>query len=389
MNLPISKKQLWAGLSGVLLFLLLYVAMRPDPIAVKAVKVASGPFQVTLREEGTTTVYECFRVAAPITGTLHRIDLKEGIRLRKGQMVASMSPPPLDPRQQSELSERINGAGQTLAAAKAQVEEVRKSLTLEKQNLGRYQNLLSSRAISQEKFDQQQTRVEVLEKQLQSSELRASAASYELGALKAALKSNRQQKLALKAPVSGTLLRLHEKSERVVPAGTPIATIGDKENMDIVIDVLSSDAVKVETGQKVLIENWGGKNPLTAYVERIEPAAYTKISALGIEEKRVNIIAKLEQPEPRLGDNFRIEARIILWEGQEVLQVPQNALFRSNTGWAVYKVEGSEAKKVGITPGKRSRFNVEVVEGLSEGDLVISHPPNNLEDGSTIEMEMK
>ncbi len=386
--LNLTKKQLVLGAAGIALLILVILAMQPDPISVQTVKVSKSPFQVTLEEEGTTQVCECFQIAAPISGTLHRIDLKEGVALKKGDLIATMSPPPLNPREKEELTQRIRAAEKSLAAAEAEVEEITERLQLARQTKSRFEKLIAGRAISQETFDEQQTQVEVLQKQRKSAELSASAALYELEALKAA-RTNRRQLLSIKAPVTGTLLRVHEKSERVVQAGTHIAAIGDKTEMEIVVDVLSNDAVKVKTGQTVMIENWGGETALKAYVDRIEPAAFTKVSALGIEEKRVNIIAKLRQPEPRLGDNFRIEAKIILWENDAVLQIPQNALFRANSGWAVFKVDGSQAKQTKVKLGKHSRFHAEIVEGLTEDDLVISHPPNNLEDGSTVDIGEK
>lgn len=384
-----TKKQLITGAVGLTLLILIIIAFQPSPIPIQAVEVVRAPLQVTLEEEGYSEVCECFQVAAPISGTLHRIDLKEGASLKQGETLCTMSPPPLNPRERKELKERVLGGEQTMAAAKTQVNEIMESLGLARQNQTRYKNLLEAKAISQEKYDEQSTQVEVLEQQLQSAKLRANASEYELGALKAALYSPDNQLLKIKAPISGTLLRLHEKSERVVQAGTPIATLGDNADMEIVVDVLSTDAVKVEPGQKMMIENWGGENSLEAVVDRIEPAAFTKISALGIEEKRVNVYAKLKKFESRLGDNFRVEVKIILWDGRDVLQIPQNALFRDNSGWAVFKVNDDKAEKTAVEIGKRSRFNAQVLEGLSEGDQVISHPPNDLEDGSPVEVERK
>jgi HlyD family secretion protein len=186
------------------------------------------------------------------------------------------------------------------------------------------------------------------------------------------------------APVAGSVLRIIEKDERIVPAGTPILEIGNAGNLEIVVDVLSTQATQIRTGAKMLIENWGGANPLSARVRKIEPQAFTKVSALGVEEQRVNVIADLLDKDAKLGDNFRVEANIITWQGKDILQITSSALFRQGEKWNVFVVEGGTARSREIEIGHQNVSETEVIKGLSEGDKVILHPSNQITDGISV-----
>lgn len=186
------------------------------------------------------------------------------------------------------------------------------------------------------------------------------------------------------SPVAGKILRIIEKNERIVSAGTPILEIGNAENLEIVADVLSTQATQIEPGAKMLIENWGGANPLSARVRKIEPQAFTKISALGVEEQRVNIIADLTDENAKLGDNFRVEANIITWQGQDVLQVASSALFRQGERWNVFVVENGKARQRDVKVRHQNASATEILEGLKEGDTVILHPSNQIADGISV-----
>ncbi|NTU54567.1 MAG: HlyD family efflux transporter periplasmic adaptor subunit, partial [Chlorobiaceae bacterium] len=181
------------------------------------------------------------------------------------------------------------------------------------------------------------------------------------------------------------VLRLLEKNEKVVLAGTPLVEIGNPRLLEVVIDVLSTDAVRVRPGNPVFIEDWGGEGSIRGVVRRIEPAAFTKTSALGIEEKRVNVIAILDRPEPRLGDNYRIQARIVLWQSARVLRVPVSTIFRNEGEWQLFVIEGDRARIRKVTIGKRGADMVEVLGGLREGERVITHPPNELKEDMRVE----
>jgi multidrug efflux pump subunit AcrA (membrane-fusion protein) len=186
------------------------------------------------------------------------------------------------------------------------------------------------------------------------------------------------------SPVSGRILRILEKDERFISAGTPILEIGDPENLEIVVDVLSTQATQIKTGAKILIENWGGVNSLTARVRKIEPQAFTKVSALGVEEQRVNVIADLLEQNAKLGDNFRVEANIITWQDKDVLQVASSALFRQGEKWSVFVLESGKARQRQIEVGHQNASVSEILKGLDEGETVILHPSNQITDGISV-----
>jgi HlyD family secretion protein len=185
-------------------------------------------------------------------------------------------------------------------------------------------------------------------------------------------------------PESGILTKIFVTSEGIVPSGAPIAEVSKPSQLEIVADVLSGDATKVRPRMPVLIENWGGDGVLHAKVRLVDPQAFTKVSSLGVEEQRVNVVADFDKPPDRLGDNYRVDVRIVLWEGKDVLRVPSSALFRQGDDWHVFVATGSHAKLRKVDIGHRSPVLTQVLGGLSEGDLVILHPPNSVADGTRI-----
>jgi HlyD family secretion protein len=185
--------------------------------------------------------------------------------------------------------------------------------------------------------------------------------------------------------VRGRVLRVIEKSERVVTSGTPIVVVGDPSKLEVVVDLLSTDAVKVRPGTAMLLENWGGEAAIRARVRTVEPSAFTKVSALGIEEQRANVVADFVDPPAPLGDGYRVEARIIIWEAESVLKVPSSALFRHGDGWSVFVVESGNAVRREVEIGHRSQFEAEVLKGIEEGAQVVLHPTNQISDGSRVE----
>lgn len=192
------------------------------------------------------------------------------------------------------------------------------------------------------------------------------------------------QSAIVRAPMNGRVLRVLEQSERVVTTGTPLLELSNTSQLELVVDVLSTDAVKVAPGASVLVENWGGDAPLRGRVRLVEPSAFTKVSALGIEEQRVNVIVDFTDSSGRVGDGFRVEARVVVWEG-EALKVPSSALFRHGEAWAVFVVEGRRARLVEVEAGRRTSFEAEIRSGLNEGDVVVLHPSNEMVDGAAVE----
>jgi HlyD family secretion protein len=219
---------------------------------------------------------------------------------------------------------------------------------------------------------------------LEAAEFRAQAAVHDVEAARAALiatGAGGSAVVSLRSPVSGVVLRIAERSERIVAAGEPLLELGNCGDLEIVADLLSSDAVKVRPGDLMLVEDWGGDSALTARVRRVEPGGFTKISALGVEEQRVHVVAALNQCPDALGDGYRVEARIVIWEADSVLKVPTTALFRAGAGWGVFVIDGGRAAERAVQVGQQNAFEAEVTEGLESGDSVVRHPGDRISEG--------
>lgn len=382
-----SKTQRIAAIAGVVVAGILIFVMKPSPLQVDAEAVHVAELTVTLDGEGMTRVRNGFTVASPVNGRVERIRLDEGDVLQKNSPVARVTPPPLNSREFEEAEARTRSAEAVLGAARAGERQVKVDLEQAARKYSRYSNLYKQGAVSAETFENVKTAWEVLQKEHQVALKNVESARYELKAARSLIvKSDSGNTIDVLAPDSGKVLRIYEKSERVVPAGTPLVEVGDPDDIEVVIDVLSSDAVRVEPGMSVLVEEWGGGAALSGVVRIVEPAAFTKISALGIEEKRVNIIIDLEKPEARLGDNYRVQARVILWQEDDILQVPVSSIFRGEEGWNVFIVKGDKAERQALQIGKRGAYYAEVIEGLAEGDMVVLHPTNDLEDGMRVKV---
>lgn len=382
-----SKTQRITAISGLVVVAILLFVMKPSPLQVDAESIRKGELTVTLDGEGMTRVRDSFTVAAPVNGRVERITLEEGDFVQKNSVVARVTPPPLNTREFEEAEARSRSAEAVLEAARASERQVQVDLDQAARKYNRYKNLYGKGAVAAETFEEVKTAWQVLQKQHQASLLNVESARYDFeAALSMIGQSESGNTVNVFAPDSGRVLRVFEKSERVVSAGTPLVEMGNPEDIELVIDVLSSDAVKVEPDMRVQVEEWGGGTVLSGVVRTVEPAAFTKISALGIEEKRVNIIVDLEEPESRLGDNYRIQAKIILWQGEGVLQVPVSSIFRGDQGWNVFEIRNGKAVRQPITIGKRGTYYAEVLDGLEEGDVVVIHPTNDLEDDMRVKV---
>ncbi len=382
-----SKTQRLVGLSVAAAALILFFVMRPSPLPVDSGVVKRGPLQVTLDSEGVTRVNERFVLAAPVTGKLVRITLEEGDVVKKGSVVASVLPAELDARSYSEASSRVGSARAALDEAVARQRRVQLSLDQTERRHARYQNLYREGAVSKESYELAETEANIAKKEAEQARSGVEAARFNLAALQATV--DRQvggKAVMLLSPVDARVLKIHEKSERLIPAGTPLVDIGDPSAIELVIDVLSSDAIMVKQGSRVLITNWGGDKQLPGVVKTVVPAAFNKVSALGIEEKRVNIVAVLGTNEPLLGDNFRVQASIVLHEAQSVLQVPVSSLFRGKNGWHLFVIEDGKSVEKAVTIGMRSTWQAEVLVGVSLGQRVVVHPSNELKDGMAVQV---
>ena len=383
----VSKTQRIAGLSVAAVALILFFVFRPSPLPVDSGVVRRGPLQITLDAEGFTRVNDRFVIAAPVTGKLMRIPLEEGDSIRKGQMVTSVLPPELNAREFSEASARAQSAKAVVDEANARQRRVMLSLAQAELRSGRYRKLYSDGAISKESFEIAENEAGVLKKEAEAARSAITSARYTFEGLQAQIDRKISGKpVSVLAPLDGRVLLVHEKSERVVIAGTPLIDIGDPSAIEMVIDVLSSDAIRVRLGNRVIIRDWGGEKELQGVVKTISPAAFTKTSSLGIEEKRVNIVAVLQKYEPLLGDNFRIQAKIVLREADNVLQVPVSSLFRGKDDWHLFVIEDGKAVERIVKIGMRGTFQVEVLAGVTEGQKVIVHPTNELTNGMSVKM---
>lgn len=381
------KRLLWIV---AILFLvgIIVVALLPKPVQVETATLKRGALRVTVDGEGKTRVHDRFIVSAPVTGELGRIDLQEGDAVTQGQILALIQPPPLDVKQLRELEERIKGAEATVRTAQATATRIEASIDQAKRERDRLESLEREGAVALQDAERASSAVDVAERELVSARAQIDAARAQVDALRAARgATSGSRPIPLLSPASGSVLALLEKNRRVVPAGTPIMQVGDPNGLEIVVDLLSADAVSVESGMSVLIDGWGGDRPLKGKVLRVEPSAFTKISALGIEEQRVNVVISLAEAAPRLGDGFRVDARIVLWESDNVLKVPTSALFREGETWALFVVRDGVAKKMIVKIGHRNSAEAEIENGLREGDIVVIHPSDAVTDGISVESE--
>jgi HlyD family secretion protein len=254
-----------------------------------------------------------------------------------------------------------------------------------KRRAERTERLQAAGAVSKESWENARDAYTQLRSERVALQARLKSAEYEARAARAAIAATPGSRVALIAPVDGVVLRRFEEQERMAMAGTPVIEIGGMRGKELVIDVLSTDAVRIRTGMNVLIDGWGGERTLRAHVIRVEPAATIKVSALGVEEKRVNVIAALDDDDAALGDTYKVDANVVLWESPSAVTVPLGALVRTDRGWVVWVVTDNTVQKRDVTIGHRAALNAEVVKGLSVGETVVVHPPEALEEGSRVE----
>lgn len=378
------KRILWIVL-GLVAVGLIVVAMLPKAIPVETVVTRRGDLQVVVEAEGETRVVDRFTVAAPVTGRLSRVELDAGDSLAPGDLIATIAPPPLDLMQQSELSARIDAAEANVKAAAAAVDRVRVELAQAERERDRLRGLLAIGSIPAHDLELAEKGVESAKTEMEGAEARLRGATSDVQVVRSgrlALGGEGASRLVkITSPVAGRVLRVMERDARLVAAGTPIIGIGDPSALEVVVDVLSSDAVAIPDHASIEIVGWGGDTTLHARVKYIEPSAFTKVSVLGIDEQRVNVVAELLDHPSELGDGFRVDARIITWQGTNVLTIPTSALFRSGSDWSVFVIADNRARRRTVRLGHRGTFEVEILDGLGDGDVVIEHPSDKIEEG--------
>jgi len=361
----------------------------PGPVSVETVKVKKGYMKVEIEEEGRTRVMNRFIVSAPVAGYALRIDLDVGALVNKGDTITQLEPlisNVLDPRSRAAAEASIMAAKENVLAAKADSEFAQKELE-------RVKILHKEGLVSQEKLDAAYAEALSRAASLRSSEFSVEVAQYELEAADTALKYSTMdrdeytEKVLIKSPVSGHVLKVNHKSKGVVQAGEALVEIGNPKMLEVEVDVLSADAVRIKPGTPVLFERWGGEKPLKGTVRVVEPTGFTKISALGVEEQRVLVISDIISPPEewtQLGDGYRVEAGFILWEAEDVLQIPSSALFRYEDGWAVFVMKNKKALLRKVALDRRNGLSAQVISGLIEGDTIITHPDSSIENGTNV-----
>jgi HlyD family secretion protein len=384
------RRAAWWAAGAALIAVAAWVLLAPEPIDIEVAEATRGPLEVTVDQEGEVRVHDRYVIAAPVAGKLVRVILHDGDPVAAGQTVATLEPAPLEPRAREEAIARLAAARALVKEAQHRVSQSAASLALAKRERARFELLVAERFVSSEAAEKARTGEQTAAAELEAARSRESAAHYEEKAAEAALLSmsgaggNEKRLVNLESPVAGKVLRVLEQSERTVAAGTQVMVIGDPSRFEIVADVLSTDAVKIKPGAPVRLVEWGGDKALQARVRVVEPYAFTKVSALGIEEKRVNVVMDPVDPLGPLGDGYRVEARIVIWSKPDVLQVPAAAVFRSGNGWAVFTVADGRARKQPVKLGQRNPFAVQILEGLAPGTRVIKYPGNQIEDGSRL-----
>ena len=376
------KRWRWAILIALLLLLGLAYAFWPTATPVDTARVTRGPMAVGVTDDGVTRAEEYYVVSAPVTGYLSRIELEPGDRVTRGTLITTMTgrpSSPIDPRSTQEL----RGA---LASTQAAASGVQASLMQARRDLARAEELAGRGFLARADLEDARTRVATGEAALAQS--RAEAARIR-ALLDRPQGPGRGAPVPVRAPASGAVLSVITESEGVIPEGTQLMTIGDPNAIEAVVDLLSREAVRVRPGNRVEISQWGGPEPLVGLVERVEPFGRLKVSALGIEEQRVNVIVGFEGPAAqqaaRLGHGYQIDATVLLWSSQNALRVPIGALFRGPDGdWRVFVNDDGRARQRTVRLGHLSDEFAEVLGGLAEGDEVIVNPSNALEEGAKV-----
>lgn len=392
---PAARKRKWirrASWSAALVASIALLAwlLVPKPLPVDSAPAEFGPMEVSIDEEGEVRVHDRYVIAAPVAGRLTRVDLHDGDSVKAGDVVAELEPAPLDPRSRDEAIARVAAGRALVRAAEQNVQHSAAELDQARREYNRMEKLAADRFIAEEAADKARTLAITAEAALSAARAREAAARADLRATESALlgqpgaSASARRLVRLETPVAGRVLRIVERSEHTVAAGTLIMTIGDPTRFEIVSDVLSTDAVRIRPGSPARLEEWGGDHPLHARVRLVEPYAFTKVSALGIEEQRVNVILDPLEPLDTLGDGYKVEARIVVWAEPRVLKVPASAVFRRGDGWGLFRVDHGVARFTSVEVGRRNARDAQILKGLEAGAQVVRYPSNDIADGRRV-----
>ena len=392
-NVQWRRRIIWGGmlLAGAAA---LYLGFRPQPIEVDLGVASRAMLRVTLEQEGRTRVLERYVVASPVAGYARRIRLEVGQPVVQGAVLLELEPvraEALDARRRAQAQARIAAAASGVDATDQRVKAAASSAELAQAEWVRVNALRLQGHVSAAAADRVASELQRSTADWRSAQFALTTARHELEAARAALQyagsATAGDLVAVRAPVTGRVLKIWHKSEGTVALGQNLVEIGDPDALEVEVDLLSADAVRMQAGTRVVFERWGGEGVLEGVVRVVEPAGFTKVSALGVEEQRVWVVVTLTSPPAqwlRLGDGYRVEASFILWEAPDVLQVPAGALFREGEGWAVYVVAQGRAEKRGVRVGQRTGLRAEVLGGLEAGERVINHPDDRVHGGVAV-----
>ncbi|MEE8523844.1 MAG: HlyD family efflux transporter periplasmic adaptor subunit, partial [Thermoanaerobaculia bacterium] len=374
-NNKLKRRLIWGGV-GLVVVWLVALSLRPKPEPADVTIVERGSLRVTIDEEGETRVRERYMVSAPVAGRVLRIELESGDPVIADETVLASfqpsAPVPLDARSHAEAEARVRSAQAALGRARAERQRIAAELRFAEAEGQRFRRLATAEIVSQETLESAELKVETNQDAVRSAEFAVKNAESDLEVARARLLqddvggSATRKPILIRAPVAGVVLRRLRESEAIVPAGEPLIEVANPDELEIVSDLLSTDAVKIRRGQRVLIEQWGGDRPLDGVVRRVEPYGFTKISALGVEEQRVNVVIDFDDPREAweaLGDGYRVEVRVIVWESDDVIKVPTSALFRRGDQWAVFVLADGKAAERQVEIGERNGLEAEVKSG--------------------------
>ena len=386
------RRKLW--ITGILLVVVLAIlyGFLPKTQEVDLVRITRGPLQVTIEDEGRTRLKERFVISAPTAGDLRRIEVKVGDPVKKGQTVAVLEPlrsQALDPRSRAEAETVVSTAEASLAAAMERERAATADAEYTDKRLARITNLYVRGSVAKDQFDQTESEAKKARAVQLSAKAAVDVARSELERAKTTLRNFSAVKrtggnVEVVSPVSGAVFRIHRESEGAVQVGEPLMEIGNAGNLEVRVEVLSSDAVRIRPGMAVLFKRWGRDEPLSGRVRRVEPAGFTKLSSLGVEEQRVLVIVDITSPPEMwrvLGDGYRLEAHFVVWEGKDILQVPTSALFRSGKEWSVFVEEKGKARRRAVEVGQETGLTAQIVSGLKENERVVAYPDDAIRDG--------
>jgi len=389
------KKSIFTLLAGLALIAALVWAFLPQPLPVEVAEITRGRFEQTIEEDGKTRVRERYVVSAPLAGELQRITLKVGDAVTAGMTLAVIdpsSPALLDVRTERELTERVGAAEAARLRAAAAVERARAALDKSRADLERTRKLAEKGFVSTSQLEQAELETKINTRELEAARYAGQAAAHDVAVARAALLHGRSKSAGrpsgrrweVRTPVSGHVFKVVQESAATVSAGAPLLEIGEPAELEVVVDVLSTDAVQIKPGAPVHFERWGRTEPLEGRVRRVEPAAYTKVSALGVEEQRVNVVIDLTSPAEKwqaLGDGYKMDARIVVASLDNAVKVPVSALFRVGGEWCVFTVAAGRAARRIVQLTRRGGLEAVVAKGLAPGDRVIVYPGDAIKEG--------